>query len=505
MYVASDITKHYGGVTALNHVDFELRRGEVHALLGANGAGKSTLVRILVGAERPDSGGLSLANKVVRLGSVSEARRRGIAIVSQELNVFPDLDVLENLFVLREPRRLHTLLRRREMARIAAPALTAIGLDVPLSSKVGALSLGERQLVEIARALLDSPGILILDEPTSALQLEETERLLNAVRMLRDRGVAIVYVSHLLQEVFSIADCITVLRGGRVALSRHRVEESSITAVIREMLGEAANETRSIPSDTPLPTGRNVRGSLRLRGAAITGVLDALDLDVGPGEVVGLAGLEGSGAASVLDVVFGRRRLDSGSISLPDAARPARSMEDAVRKGVAFVPADRKRLGLMLDKPVSENIALVVAGPLRRMGMFLRRSRLEARTEFWRKRLDIKMASSKAVARSLSGGNQQKVVFAKWLESEPSVILLDDPCRGVDVGARVAVHRLIRSIAREGCIILMVSSDPEELPTVCDRVIVFVNGSATAEVSGDNLTEHVLLEAISARPVNQDN
>ena len=464
LYLASGVSKRYGGVQALDRVDFAIRPGEVQGLLGANGAGKSTLVKILVGAERPTEGTLTLRGQSVRFANAGQAIADGVSIVAQELNLFPDLDVLANLFIGREPRVGGVMVNRREMARRARPVLQQVGLGVRLDRRAGTLRLGEQQLLEIARALLDEPQILFLDEPTSALQASETHRLLEVARGLRDRGVAVVFVSHLLEDVFAICDTITVLRNGRVVVARAPREQTSIPQVVEQMLGDAVHRRgREAVRSAETQKGAPVGGQLRLSGVSVKNALKPLDLAVAPGEVVGLAGLDGSGPHVVFDLIFGRRRRDGGTIELPGGRRAPRTTTEAVRAGLALVPADRKRLGAMLEKSVYENIAIVSAGPLRRMGFVLRRSRMTARARHWGERLNIVMASPAARVEQLSGGNQQKVVFAKWLEAEPAVVLLDDPTRGVDVGARFEMHSIIAEMAARGRIVLITSSDLEEL------------------------------------------
>ena len=501
MYTVRNLRKSYGGVTALDGVDFEIHPGEVHALLGANGAGKSTLIKILAGGTEPDRGELELEGKEVGFHNSGEAADHGVAVVSQELNLFPDLDVLQNLFIGREPLAAVVALDRREMRRRARPVLEAVGLDVNLNRPLDSLRLGEQQLVEIARALLNEPKILILDEPTSALQGAETQRLLGVVRNLRDRGVAVVYVSHYLEDVFAVADRITVLRSGRVVVARRPREEMTIQGTVGEMLGEVAHSAKLAAAQVePLDEAAAAGEPLVLDEVAIDGSLESFSLEARPGEVVGLAGLEGSGTHAVLDVIFGRRKPDRGSFRLPGGRRAPRGMNSAVRAGIAYVPADRKRLGLMLDSSVAENIASVRGGPLKRTGLVMRRGRMRRRAEHWRDELKIVMAGPGMRAGSLSGGNQQKVVFAKWLEADPSVILLDDPSRGVDMGAKEEMHAIIAQMAASRKVVIYTSSDLEEMTKVCDRVIVFFAGRAVGEVSGD-LSEHALLEAINVGEV----
>jgi ABC-type sugar transport system ATPase subunit len=497
-YRAFDISKSFGGAKALSSVDLDIRAGEVHALLGANGAGKSTLMKILVGAVAPDSGVLELDGVPVQFRSTAEAAEAGVGIVSQELNLFPDLTVLSNLFILREPRTRLSTVNRRQMAAQAGPVLDLIGFGEPLDAKVGDLPLSERQLLEIARSLLLRPKVLILDEPTSALGPTETQRLLRVVRTLRDSGVGIVYVSHFLEDVFAIADSMTILRNGAVQERRRPVSEMTIRETISSMLGrEMATPTERLPrdrTDTARPAGEC---PLVMRDAHIEGLSGPIHLDLAPGEVVGFAGLEGSGASAVLDLLVGRRRLLSGDVSLANGRRVPRSFEAAIKSAVAYVPADRKRHGLMLDKSIQENASIVVGGPLRRLGFFLRGGVMAAIANKWRARLGIAMSSPRARVGDLSGGNQQKVVFAKWLEGEPELILLDDPTRGVDVGARTDMHGVINDLAVRGRTVLITSSDLDELATVCDRVLVFVQRELVRTLAGEELTEHRLLEAIN--------
>jgi ABC-type sugar transport system ATPase subunit len=502
MYTVKDLHKSYGGVKALDGVDFEINPGEVHALLGANGAGKSTLIKILVGGTRPDGGAFELEGEPVAFSNSREAADRGVAIVSQELTLFPHLDVLQNLFLGREPLAAGVALDRRAMRRLAAPVLETIGLDVDVSHAVGSLRLGEQQLVEIGRALLEDPKILILDEPTSALQAAETERLLGVVRNLRDRGVAVVYVSHYLEDVFAVADRITVLRSGRVVVDRRPREEMDIQGTVQEMLGEVEARHERQRGATPFEEAAEAAAPLRLEGIAVQGSLEPFDLEAEPGEVVGLAGLEGSGAHVVLDVIFGRRKPDRGRVSLPDGGSRPRTMNQAVRAGVAFVPADRKRLGLMLDSSVAQNVSSVKGGPLRRMGVVLRRGTMRRRAEHWREELTIVMTGTEMASGALSGGNQQKVVFAKWLEAEPSVVLLDDPSRGVDMGAKDDMHAIVAQMAASRKVVLYTSSDLEEMAKLCDRVIVFFGGRAVGELGAEQLSEHGLLEAINVGDVS---
>lgn len=507
VYEASHLDMRYGGVHALADANLILREGEVHALLGANGAGKSTLVKILAGAAQQSSGTLTLRGRPVTFANAEQAADAGVALVSQELNLFPELTALHNLFLMREPLRAGIVVDRAEMRRRANEVVGVIGLDIDLDRKVSSLRLGERQLVEIARALLGDPSILILDEPTSALQAAETESLLGVIEVLRSRGVAVVFVSHFLEDAFRIADKVTVLRGGRVVLGDHPASDLTISGAIREMLGDEAfrqsQEMRGERVTEPPPeVGTDGGRALRFEDVSVGREVRNLNFTAHTGTVVGLAGLEGAGAQAVLRAVFGEVATSAGKVTLPSGRRAPRSVAAAVRAGIALVPADRKDVGLMLSKSIGENVVLVNGGPLRRMGFVLRKRQIAERAEHWREQLGITMGLPSDPVNSLSGGNQQKVVFAKWLETAPEVILLDDPTRGVDVGAKLEMQRLMRDAA-QGRVVLYTSNDFEEMAEVCDRVLVFFGGEMRAEL-GRGQSEHTLMEAVNSGLIASD-
>jgi ABC-type sugar transport system ATPase subunit len=513
------ITKTYGGVTALREASFRVRPGTVHALLGENGAGKSTLVKIIAGAERQDSGALELDGRTVSFSSTAEAARNGVAVVSQELALFPDLDVLLNLFST-GPVRRGPLLSRAAMAARAAPVLAELGLEVDLRRLVGTLSLADRQRIEIGRALITNPRILVLDEPTSALESAGTENLLNIVKVLRDRGVGVVFVSHILEEVLSLSDEVTILRDGSVVVEGAPRASLTIPAVVAAMLGDKKLYDR--PADGPAGraetgpgAGPGTRRAARHRGAApaaraagdllvehvsVRRQLDDVSMTARPGEVVGLAGLAGAGQHALLDVVSGITRPRQGTIRLPSGAPGPRRFRAAVAQGIALVTGDRRRLGLMLDKPIWENVGQVRSVALARDGLLIRAGTLRGRARRQMEQLGVR-GKDTSPAGSLSGGNQQKVVFAKWLEVQPQLLLLDDPTRGVDVGAKAEMHRLIRSIAAEGAVVLLCSTETDELASLCERVLIFYRGRLTDELTGPGIDQHAVLEAINTGQV----
>jgi ABC-type sugar transport system ATPase subunit len=504
---AHALRKTYGGVVALAGADFTVRAGSVHALLGENGAGKSTLVKIVAGAVEPDSGELYLDGRPVHFATTAEAVRNGVAVVSQELNLFEDLDVLANLFMLREIKN-GPFISRAEMTRRARPVLDDLGLDVPLRTRLEELTLAQRQLIEIAKALLTEPRVLILDEPTSALGQQSTEILLDTLRVLRDRQVGVVFVSHILEDVMALCDEITVLRDGNVELSAVPRAELTVPAIVQAMLGRREDVAKGAAApDESLQDAvaeavadETGRGRLELRDAAVEGSLEPLTLDVKAGEIVGLAGVAGAGHLTVLELVSGLRKPDGGTVRLPDGREVPSGLRRAVRSGVALVTGDRRRLGLMLDKPIWENAGMIRSVGLAADGPFVRAGALRARAREHARGLRIRTRSVDHVAGSLSGGNQQKLVFAKWLDAQPSVFLLDDPTRGVDVGAKDEMHALIRSTAAAGAPVLICSTDIDELVALCDRVVAFRQGRVSAELSGDALASHAVLEAMNAGP-----
>jgi len=503
MFEAIGVSKRYGGVVALQPTDFAVRPGTVHALLGENGAGKSTLVKILTGSVRPDSGYLVNDGARVAFANTADAAQGGIAVVSQELSLFPDLSVLANLFSMREVRK-HGLLDRRAMARQAEPVLAELGLRLNVTRPLSALSLADQQLVEIARALLTEPSVLVLDEPTSALEPASTDNLLRIVGALRARGTGVVFVSHILEEVLNVADEVTVLRDGRTVLSRRSRAEVDITAIVSAMLGtKAAGGGPEALSRPPTATVAAARHPLQVKGVPVVAGGPAVDLSVRPGEIVGLAGLVGAGHQELLNLMSGGSRPRTGQVLMPAGVPVPRPRRAAVAAGVALVSGDRRGLGLMLDKPLWENIAQVRSIALRRDGRLIRRGALRRRAREQTRRLDVRARSVDGMAGSLSGGNQQKVVFAKWLELEPQVLLLDDPTRGVDIGAKGEMHRLIRAIAGGGAVVILCSTDNQELAELCHRVAVFYQGAMVGELSGARLDEHELLEAVNTGIVQE--
>ncbi len=500
---AQGIRKTYGGVIALDDASFSVRSGSVHALLGENGAGKSTLVKVMTGAVRPDAGTLRLGGQEVHFSSTADAVRHGVAVVAQELSLFPHLDILSNLFPMREPRR-GPIVDRRRMVELATPVLESLGVSHAPGTLVGSLDLAERQLVEIAKALVAKPAVLLLDEPTSALETGASERLLGILRVLREADVAVVYVSHILEEVMSLCDEVTVLRDGRVVMAAEPLAGLTLPLIVDAMLGRtskvARDETLAVPVRpavaSPDEAGAG-RAELLVDHVTTRSGLTDVSFRVRAGEVVGLAGLAGSGPIAMLGVMAGLEPVSGGDVRLPgDRPRPT-SFRQAIDRGVAYVSGDRRRLGLMLDKPIWENIVQVRTMGMLRDGHFLRIRQLQARAETLARSLAVRTPSVRLNAGKLSGGNQQKVVIAKWLDTQPTTILLDDPTRGVDVGARAEINGLLHAAAAGGAVVIFHSTDLEELASACDRVLVFYRGSICGELAGEAMDATAILRLMN--------
>ena len=489
--------KAYGGIQALAGVDLAIEAGTVHAVVGENGAGKSTLMKILAGAVVPDQGEIRVDGTLASLASPADAWRLGVGIVYQELSLFPDRSILANLFPADQPTRFG-LVDTASMRRRAEPILRRIGLTVDPDTIVGTLGIGERQLVELSRLLIARPRVLILDEPNSALNEAETRRLFGILRELSSDGITLIYVSHRLEEVFEIADRITVMRNGRVVMTVDRAD-ATMEQVVEAMVGISPDalfpprpESSSLAGDGSPPAP-----SLRVTDVAVGDELRDVSFEARPGEIIGLAGLEGSGVATLLGVLYGTRRASAGTIAFADGRGAPASPTAAARRGISLVPADRRHQGLMLEASITTNIAQVGVGTLasRRPWLDPRAMRAAARRQI--EGLRIRADGPAQVVGRLSGGNQQKVVIGKWLEIGPTVFLLDDPTRGVDVGAKREIYRLIRELADAGRTVVFRSTELPELVGLADRILVLHRGRLTAEVRGGTIDDHGLLHAIN--------
>ena len=482
----TNISKSFGGVKALNEVDFDVRAGEVHALLGENGAGKSTLIKIMAGVHKPDGGEIAIDGKKVTFASPREASNFGIATVYQEPLLFPDLNVAENIFIGHQNRSVFT--NWRQMLRDAEQLLASLGVVLDVRSPARGLTVAAQQSVEIAKAISLNVRVLIMDEPTASLSAHEVGQLFKIVKDLRDRGVAIVFVSHRMEEVFEIADRITVFRDGRLISTKPRAEVTPRSA-IADMVGREIGLLQPRP---PVNAGDVV---LSVRGLAREGVIEDVNFDVRKGEVLGLAGLVGAGRTDVGLALFGIEPATAGTIEINGVKRVIRSPGDAMHAGVAYVSEDRRQLGLSLPMSISANITLpVLKRYLNRFGLV--RTRRERETaEAFRKRLAIRTPSVDLAVAKLSGGNQQKVMLSKWLNTHPKVLILDEPTRGIDVGAKAEVHAMIGELAAEGIGIIMISSELPEVLAMSDRVLVMREGRQVAIFDRGAATQETVMTA----------
>jgi len=497
--VVTGLRKAFGGVQALDSVDLTVRPGRIHAVVGENGAGKSTLMKILAGAVLPDAGTIVFDGRPATIASPMDARAKGVGIVYQELSLFPNRSVLANLFVNAEPTR-YGLLSRREMVRRARLVLQRVGLKVDLDRPVGMYSIGVRQLVEISRVLLEHPRLLILDEPNSALNERESERLFGVLRELSADGVTMLYVSHRLQEVFTVCDEVTVMRNGRDVLSRERTQ-LTMTEVVAAMIG--GSERALYPDRRAADTSRPP--ALVIRDLTVGDELRGVSFEASAGEIVGLAGLEGSGVAALLGALFGLRRTSTTSARFPDGDGLPTSPTAAARRGISLVPADRRHQGLMLDRSIARNIVHVRFGALRSRDPWLRRREMEVAARRQIDDLRIKVRAVTSSVNQLSGGNQQKVVIGKWLEVRPDVVLLDDPTRGVDIGAKREIYHLVRQLADEGRVVIFRSTELPELVGLADRILVLYRQRLVGEVRGSEIDDRSLLHMINTGEMPQPN
>ncbi len=480
------IAKRFGATQALDDVSLTLRAGEIHALLGENGAGKSTLIKIMTGVYQPDRGEILLSGQPIAIGSAAEAQRHGIAAIYQEPLLFPDLNVAENIFVSHQNRGVVT--NWRKMFREAEAILATLGVTLDVRSPARGLTLAAQQSVEIAKAISLNVRVLIMDEPTASLSAHEVGQLFRLVRDLRDQGVAILFVSHRMEEVFQIADSVTVFRDGRLISTRPAAEVSPQSA-IADMVGR---EMGLFQRRAPAPKGEKL---LSVQGLGRTGVFSDVSFDLHRGEVLGFAGLIGAGRTDIGLALFGIEPATAGQIVLNGKTETIRSPRQAMSLGVAYVSEDRRQLGLSLPMSISANISLpVLSRYLTRLGL-IRTSQERDTAEGFRKRLSIRTPNVELPVAKLSGGNQQKVMLSKWLNTHPALLILDEPTRGIDVGAKAEVHAMIGELAAEGIGIILISSDLPEVLAMSDRVLVMREGRQMAILDGGAATSQTVMTA----------
>ena len=488
---AHGLSKRFGGVRALREVSLSIERGSIHALVGENGAGKSTFGKLVAGFYGPDAGQLFVDGKPVKFRSSRDALLAGITIVGQERSVVPQRSVIANVFLGRESHS-RGLVKPRAMMRRYAALCEETGFELAGSAKVGSLRVSEQLQVEILRALVRDARLIIMDEVTSALTSEESERLFSVIRTLRLEGRTVMYISHFLHEVLELADTVTVLRDGELIRTAPASAETP-ASLVSAMLGRALNLTFPDkvypPGDAPVVL--SVKQLSRAR------VLDDVSIEVRAGEIVGLAGLIGSGRTEVARAIFGADRRDSGEIEIAGHAVNVRQPHDAIRAGLALLPESRKEQGLLMRRPIVENVSLAHVDEVSSSGVIRFKRERKQVSELVR-RLDVRTSSPRALVDTLSGGNQQKVLFAKWLFRTPRVLIADEPTRGVDVGAKHSIYELIARLAADGLGVLLISSELEEVLGLSHRVLVMRGGSLVAEFDGRTATEDAVMRAAFA-------
>ncbi|MEZ5100933.1 MAG: sugar ABC transporter ATP-binding protein [Thermoleophilia bacterium] len=485
------IGKRFGGVQALRDIDVTIARGEIHALVGENGAGKSTLGKVIAGVHVPDEGFLRVNGKQVAYRSPRDALTDGLTLIAQEISLVPARSVIENVYLGREAHR-GSFVDRRELKRRYAELNERAGFGLPGEIPVGALRLADQQKVEILRALARNAELIVMDEPTAALTADESEKLFDIIRGLKERGTTIVYVSHFLEEVLALVDTVTVLKDGELIRTAPAAEETP-ERLVTAMVGRAL-DLAFPPKQFPAPDAPVV---LSVRGLARGKALNGISLDVRAGEIVGLAGLIGSGRSEVARAIFGADRRDAGEFELDGKPYAARSPRQAIRAGIAMLPESRKDQGLMMERSLVENVTLPHLEDVSQ-GTFVQHRLEHRKASTLMREVDVRAARPTARVATLSGGNQQKVLFAKWLFRRPRLLIADEPTRGVDVGAKAAIYELIHRLAAEGMAVLLISSEHEEVLGLAHRVLVMRGGEVVAEFDGHEVTEDQVMAAAFA-------
>jgi len=484
------VAKSFGSVVALRDGSLRVEAGSIHALVGENGAGKSTLVKIVAGLYRRDAGDYLLGGEEVDFRSTAEAKDAGVAVIYQEPTLFPDLSVTENLFMGRQPTNRWGRIDRRAMREQARALFARLGVTVDPERPALGLSIADQQIIEIAKAISLDARVLVMDEPTAALSGNEVDRLMAVARTLRDDGCAVVFISHRFDEVFALCDTVTVMRDGSY-VDTHAIADVTVDHLVRQLVGREVTE---LYPKLPAEVGEVL---LDVRGLTQPGLFHDVDLTVRAGEIVGLAGLVGAGRSEVAQAVFGVDPYTSGTVTVAGRPLSPGSPTRAMAAGLALVPEDRRKHGLVLDSTIARNITMATRGRLSRGGLIADRvENADART--WAGRLEVKAAALDTLAGTLSGGNQQKVVLAKWLSTEPKVLIIDEPTRGIDVGTKAEVHRLLSTLAQEGLGILMISSELPEVLGMADRVVVLCEGRVTAELARGEADPESVMRAATA-------
>ncbi len=491
LLVLEHVTKSFGAVHALSDGSIELHSGEAHALVGENGAGKSTLVKILAGVHRPDSGLLTLDGKDLSLHGPAAARSAGIAVIYQEPTLFPDLSVAENIFIGRQPLRSWRRINWGGMNEVVTDVLGRLGVHLDISTLARGLSVADQQIVEIAKALSFDARVIVMDEPTAALSNAEVDRLFEVIATLRAQGGAVLFISHRLADVFRTCQRVTVMRDGRSVMS-DLIGNVTVESIIRAMVGR---DISALFPKTPGAFGAEV---LQVEHLTREGVFTNISFAVRAGEIVALSGLMGAGRSEVARAIFGIDGRDAGKVVLNGVVLPPGSPTTSMAAGIGFVPEDRRQQGLVMNMAIDHNIALASLNRLSQRRIIRRSAEMKLASD-WATRLRLKYGRLKDTANTLSGGNQQKAVLAKWLSRRPSLLIVDEPTRGIDVGTKAEVHRLLDEVAHQGVAVLMISSELPEVLGMADRILVLREGRIAAEFSKDEADEASIMRAATGQ------
>ena len=486
----SGATKSFGAVVALTNGSIEILPGEIHALVGENGAGKSTLVKILAGVHQPDDGSFVVAGSPVVFKSPADSKAAGISVIYQEPTLFPDLSGAENIYIGRQPRGRLGLIDRSAMRRQARELFATLGVPIDPDRIADGLSIADQQIIEIAKAISLDASILVMDEPTAALSGVEVERLFAVARSLKEKGAGILFISHRFDEVFDLCDRVTVMRDGAF-IATHRTNDITVDGLVREMVG------RDIATLFPKEDAEIGAAVLTVDRLSRAGVFNDISFEVRAGEIVALSGLVGAGRTEVARAIFGIDRYDSGTVTVDGKKLKAHSPQAAISAGMGFVPEDRRKQGLVMELSVARNATLTLRNSLARFGL-IDAARERSAAEEWTGRLQVKTGSQDLSVATLSGGNQQKVVIAKWLATMPKLLIVDEPTRGIDIGTKSEVHRLISQLAGQGIAVLMISSELPEVIGMADTVLVMHEGRISARLTRDEATAEAIMHAASA-------
>jgi ABC-type sugar transport system ATPase subunit len=496
-----NISKSFSGIQALDNANFELYKGQIHALMGANGAGKSTLIKILCGVYQPDSGIFKINNKLISIKNPFEAQKNGIAYVPQEIAVQPYMTVAENIFLGKQPMK-NIQIDFKKMSGKAQEILDDLGIDVSINKLGINLSIAEKQLITIAKVISAESKILIFDEATSALTLSDTDKLFKIIRRLKQKGIGIIYVTHRMEEIFQLCDWVTVFKDGKF-VSDSDIKDIDLKQLIKHMIGrEIASEVRrNSTSDEREPSRNEER--LSISNLCVPGMLQDITFSVKAGEVLGLAGLVGSGRTELLRAIFGDLAFSGGTIKIDGKAVKINNCTQAINEGIALVPEDRKAQGLILNFSLKKNISMTILDKLKRFGLINSRSESElAKSTLGM--LDIKFRTIEQTVNTLSGGNQQRVVLGKWLATNPKILLVDEPTRGVDVSAKSEIHNILFDLAKNGMAIIVVSSELGELLQVCEKVLILNRGRIVAELLTKDTNTHEMMELATGESTTKE-